>query len=166
MMLVNIFLCARPCCPYLDTISIFVLILVNCPYLALPNVADLIMGALPDQGLINYLRPIRHYQRGLRPDSLTALIRPYMVIWIFPTGCWRHIMRWMQCARYSTQSSNVSRLTGALSVAAVCQLAQAPALHAAMYTWRVQTHWESQYSKSLQICPWMTNQKFNFWIHF
>ena len=48
--------------PYLDTISIFVLILVNCPYLALPYVADLIMGALPDQGLSNYLRPIRPYQ--------------------------------------------------------------------------------------------------------
>ena len=79
--------CARPCCPYLDAISIFVLILVNCPYLALPYVADLIMGALPDQGLSNYIHPIRPYQWGLWPDSLIALITPYMVIWIFLTDC-------------------------------------------------------------------------------
>ena len=63
----------------------FVLILVNCPYLALPYVADLIIGVLPDQGLINYLCPIGPYQQGLQPSSLMALIRPYMVIWIFLT---------------------------------------------------------------------------------
>ena len=48
--------------------------IVNCPYSALPYAAVLIMGALPDQSLINYLLTIRPYWQGLWSDNLTALI--------------------------------------------------------------------------------------------